>query len=195
MPTAPMQTPGPGAGPPQRPQRKRSNVLWWVLGLASVAIVLLVVGGLLLAGLFVKNVRVSEKGRQVQITTPAGELTVKQGAANSTGLPVYPGATLVERGGDVQISGPEESRVGITVVRYHSADPVEKVDAWYRERLGAEFKRDTGDAHGKIRVGGVMTEGVAYVSDRDDLVRFVAISKKNGGVEIALGRIGKQETQ
>lgn len=192
MATTPTPTP---TRPTNLGPAQKSNLLWWLLGLGGAAMVLLIVGGLLVAGFFVRSLRVTEKGREVEISTPAGSLSVSKAKVKDVGLPIYPGSVLVEEGGNVQITVPEETRVGIAVVRYRSNDAVEKVDAWYRARLGPEFERDMGDTRGKIRARGVMTEGIAYVSDRDDLVRFVAISKKFRGAEIALGRIGQQEAQ
>lgn len=185
MSTTPTPTPG-----------QKSNLLWWVLGLGAAAVVLLTVSGLLIANLFVKEIRVRGKNQQVEIRTPAGELTVSQSPASEVGLPVYPGAALVESGKNIEFSAlGEDQKVGLSAVKYRTSDPLEKVTAWYQGRLGPEFKRETGDKEGKIRVHGVETEGVAYVAESDDLVRVVAISKKGPGVEIALLRIGKRETQ
>jgi len=178
--TAPVQTP-----------RGKSNLLWWVLGLGVAVVALLSVSGLLIANLFVKEIRIREKGKQVEIRTPAGGLTVSQGTVGETGLPVYPGSTLVESGKNVGFGTPEEDqKVGLSAVKYHSSDPLEKVAAWYQARLGPEFRREIGDSEGKIRVHGVQTKGIAYVAEDHDLVRVVAISKKASGVEIALLRIG-----
>lgn len=185
MSTAPVQTPG-----------GKSNLLWWVLGVSAAVVVLLSVSGLLIAKLFVKEIRIREKGKRVEIYTPAGGMTVSQGATGETGLPVYPGATLVESGKNVELGTPEEDqKVGLSAVKYRSSDPLEKVASWYQARLGPEFRRETGDNEGKIRVHGVQTKGIAYVAEDHDLVRVVAISKKDPGVEIALLRIGAREPQ
>ncbi len=185
MSAAPVQTPG-----------GKNNLLSWVLGLAAAAVVFLSVSGLLIANLFVKEIRFREKGKQVEIRTPAGDLTVSQGPTSVVGLPVYPGATLVESGKNVEFSAREDAqKVGMSVVKYRSSDLLEKVAAWYQARLGPEFKRETGDSEGKIRVHGVQTEGIAFVAEDHDLVRVVAISMKGPGVEIALLRIGAREPQ
>jgi len=179
---------------PPRPQRS-GNWLWWILGFAGAGVVLLMVCGLVVAGLFVKSIRVRPKEHEVAIRTPAGDLTVSSTSASGVGLPVYPGATLVQSGKNVELALPEDKRVGIIVAKYRSSDSLGSVAAWYRARLGPEFKRETGDKEGRIRVHGVMTEGVAYVAEDDDLARVVAISEKFGRVEIALLRIGKREAQ
>jgi len=114
------------------------------------------------------------------------------------GLPVYSGATLVEPAKNVELNFPGDHALGITVVQYRSSDSLDKVDAWYRERLGPDFERDgPGSKRGKLGEHGVDVgaDGVSYVSEKGDLVRFVAIKKKGGGVEFGLGRIGKRERQ
>ncbi len=187
MPTTPMQ-----------PLRKSSNWLWWLLGIAGAALVLLIVGGLLIAGIVLKNVRVNRASREVEISTPAGDVQVRNTPTKDAGLPVYPGAVLDEPGNNVELNFPGEQSLGITVLQYRSSDSLAKVDAWYRERLGSDFERDgPGSKHGKLDERGVIVgrDGVAYVSEKGDLVRFVAIKKKGGGVEIRLGRIGKREAQ
>ena len=184
MSTAPTPTP-----------RRTGRWLWWILGFAGVALVLSVVGALVLVGFFVKSVRVSQREQQVEVRTPVGEFRVSSEPARSVGLPVYPGATLVESGKNVEMALPRDQRIGLAVVHYRSSDALEKVDAWYRAHLGPEFKRDTGDKDGKIVVHGVTTEGVAYVAENNDLVRVLALSEKATGVEIALLRIGKREAQ
>lgn len=182
---------------PVPPAGKKGDWMPWLLGLGAGAVVLLIVGGLLIAGYVARGLRVNETAREVKISTPAGELTVSKTTGGDVGLPVYPGATVFKNGGNVEFRTPEEEeRVGLTVAHYRTSDPFAKVEAWYREHLGPEFERDDKSAgRGKIRIGGIEREGVAYVSDKDDLVRFVALAKKRKGVDIALGRIGKQEPQ
>jgi len=191
MSTAPTPTP-----------QKTGTWLRWILGFAGVALLLLVVGGLVLTGLFVRGVGVNPRDQQVEVRTPVGDFSVSSTPARDVGLPIYPGATLVEKGANVELGLPEDQRVGITAVHYRSSDRLDKVDAWYRGRLGPEFKRETGDKEVKITVPRghatvreAKTEGVAYVAEDHDVVQVVAIEAKARGVEIALLRIGKRETQ
>jgi hypothetical protein len=181
-----------------QPPRKNSNWLWWLLGIAGAAVALSIVGGLLIAGMVLKNVRVNRATREVEVSTPAGDLQVRNTPTKDAGLPVFPGAVLDEPGNNVELSFSGEQSVGITVLQYRSSDSLAKVDAWYRERLGPDFERGgPGSKHGKLDERGVNvgTDGIAYVSDKGDLMRFVAIKKKGGGAEIGLGRIGKREAQ
>lgn len=183
---------------PNPPQK--SNALVWVLGFVGAGLVLVVLLGLFVAGVVLKNFRVSQKNEQVQIQTPGGEITVSktEPAPSAIGLPMYPGAQPIESGADVEISTPGDERVGITAAHFRSADSLDKVDAWYRERLGSEFERE-GRGSKKITFGihgmHVDADGIAYVSDRNDFTRVVALQPKRGYVEIALVRAGKREAQ
>ncbi len=184
------------ATPPIPAARKQGNLLWWLLGFAGAGILILIVGGLVIAGLLVRNIRVHRGGREVEIHTPGGDLKVSRAAAIEVGLPIYPGATLAEPGKNVELSLPTERQVGITVARYRAPDPLEKVDAWYRARLGAEFERQgPGAKQRKIKGVDLESDGIAYVSERGDLVRFVALKERGAGVDIALGRVGQREAQ
>ncbi len=186
---------------PVPPPQKQTNWLVWILGIGAVAIVLFVLGGLMVAGFIVRGLRVDRAGRQVQVSTPAGEITVRQGRLTEVGLPVYPGATLAEPGASVEFTPSEEvaaEKVGVNGVKYHTTDSLEKVDAWYRERLGPDYEREgPGGKRVHVRMGGITIESddIAYVHEKDDLVHLIAIKRRGTGAEIALVRIGKQETQ
>src|SRR5262249_28251256 len=134
----------------------------------------------------------------VEIETPAGQITMGETRARDVGLPIYPGATATQSGGGIEFTSMENERVGLTEVHLVSGDPLEKVDAWYRERLGPDFQHEgPGTKPGSIHLRGakVRDEDIAFVSDRDDLVRVVALKRRGAGVEIALVRIGGRETQ
>ena len=53
------------------------------------------------------------------------------------------------------------------------------------------------EKEGKPRIRGeeVGPDGVAYVSEKGDAVRFIALKKKMGGTAIALGRACAREPQ
>jgi hypothetical protein len=189
MSTAPTPTP-----PPQK-----SNTLLWVFGIAAVALLGMTAGGIFIVRYLVRDLRVSEKGQAVEIQTPAGALKVNRGA-EEIGLPIYPGATLADSGASVELSTAEkeEQRFGVHAAKYATSDSVEKVDAWYRGRLGTEFERQGSGPkrdRGRVRTFTVGVDDIAYVSDQDDNVRIVALKKRGSTVEIALVRIGKRETQ
>ena len=186
--------------PPLAPPPKKSNVLLWILGLFAVGVVVLGLGGLLVATYVMKDVvQVRETAGQVEVQTPAGSIKVDKTAPPDPGLPVYPGASTAEVGTTVEITAPtEDDSVHITAARYRTPDPIEKVDEWYQEKLGSEFTREGPGVttHKKNILGiSVKSSDTAYISEKDDLVRVVALERKGLYTEIALARIGKQETQ
>ena len=74
------------------PQRRGNNAVWWILGIVAGGIVVMVLFGLALAGLFIRNLRVHNQGNNVEIQTPVGAIKVNKDAPRASGLPVYPGA-------------------------------------------------------------------------------------------------------
>jgi hypothetical protein len=193
-----MSTSPTPAAAPGEPPGKKSNLLWWVLGLTGLAVLVMSASGLFLANLFVKEIRIHKKTGQVEIQTPAGQITMGETRTRNVGLPIYPGATPTRSGGGIEFTSMENERVGVTGVHLSTGDPLERVDAWYRERLGPDFEREgPGAKRGSIHVRGAKVEDqdIAFVSDREDLVRVVALKRRGAGVEIALLRIGKRETQ
>jgi hypothetical protein len=180
-------------------QQKKGNWLWWLLGVGGIAIVALIAGGMLVTGLVMKNVRVGEKNKQVQIHTPGGDLTLNAtDKVKDVGLPIYPGAALVAAGGSIDITTPNNERVGGGAVHYRSSDSIQKVDAWYGARLGSEFKREGPQVRkAKVVVMSVEvnSDAITYTADQGDGARLVILEKTHEGVNIALLRFGKQEAQ
>jgi len=184
--------------PVSTPESK-SNFLWWVLGLFCAGVVILALSGLVVAAYLARYAQVNRTAARVEIRTPVGQLTVAKNHAQETGLPLYPGASAIEsKQAGIEFTTPEDERVVIAAAHYTTSDPFERVDAWYRERLGPDFVRESSGPHvHKVVVQGVHTGpgDIAFISDKDDLVRVVAIKKRWKGVEIALARVGKQEAQ
>jgi hypothetical protein len=168
-----------------------------VLGILVAAIVLFGLGAFLAVTFIARTVRVEEAGNKVEIQTPVGSIRASKDAPNP-GLPVYPGATVTDAGAKVELEGPEDESLAIVGAHYRTIDPIEKVDAWYADRLGPEFKREGSGVYLKKKdiIGAQVESGdIAFVSEKDELVRVVALKKKFNAVEIVLLRIGKTEPQ
>jgi len=72
------------------------------------------------------------------------------------------------------------------------------VDAWYRAHLGPGFERETSESkRGKVRGKGLelSTDTTAFISEKGDLMRAVALTREGGGVDITLVRAGPSEAQ
>ena len=77
-----------------------------------------------------------------------------------------------------------------------NTDDLTKVSAWYEQRLGPSFHLEKRGSNVKIHgVDAISDADMAFVDDRGDGARIVALTDKNNCVEIALVRVGKKETQ
>ena len=141
MATSP-QPPRPPA-PPQ-PPRTGSHIL--AIALLLLALIVVVGGVGVWVGLRVLSNAVSvhvDKGgagkKEVSIKTPLGSLEVNQGVNEaSLGLPIYPGATplKVHDSATVNLDIADEAKVRILAGKFETVDPLDKVVAFYHDRLG-----------------------------------------------------------
>ncbi len=180
------------------PPRRDNNAVWWILGIVAGGIVIMIIFGLALAGMFLHHVHVNGSDNKVDIQTPVGELKVNTDSARSTGLPVYPGAVLNEdknKNAQIELNA-GDSGVGIAVENYATGDSLEEVASWYQKHLSPSFRREDPREMKNDQDKEVDRKAnLAFVDDRGDGARVVALTKKDSGVGIALVRLGKRETQ
>jgi hypothetical protein len=179
------------------PQRRGNNAVWWILGIVAGGIVVMVLFGLALAGLFIRNLRVHNQGNNVEIQTPVGAIKVNKDAPRASGLPVYPGAKSAgnDDNAKVELSN-DDGAVGIAVEHFATSDNLDQVDTWYAHRLGPSFRREQDISRHPIH--GVTVDSdtdIAFVDDHGDGARVVALTRKGDGVDIVLFRAGKKEAQ
>lgn len=188
-------SPSPSAVPPPSPSQ--NTAIWWVLGILGGGVVILALCGLIFTAYVARQVRVKEAGKRVEISTPVGRIQVNKEGSHDTGLPIYPGARALEsNGANIEIMPVDGARVGVAASKYLTADPLDKVAAWYAERLGPSFSREaSGRKTRYIKGVDASNADIAFISDSGDLVRVVSLKKRPDGVEIGLARIGKQEAQ
>jgi hypothetical protein len=183
---------------PVPPPQGKNNAVWWILGILGGGALVLVLAVLIFLPFFVRQMRVRQSADRVEIQTPVGAIKVNKNEAHATGLPVYPGATHEDNeGANVEFSANDET-VGISVERYNCGDSIDDVQAWYRKRLGTEFRLETGHDHPKWNPGDKYHIGdadVAFVDDSRDSPRLVALKKNGSGTKIVLFRAGKKELQ
>jgi hypothetical protein len=194
MSTAP--TPPPRYQPTQ--QQRRNNAIWWILGIIAAGIIVMFLFGVTLAGLFIHHLKVHNAGDKVDIQTPVGSLSVDKTGSHSTGLDVYPGASpsANNKGASVNFSA-NDTNVGMATEQYQTKDPIEFVEAWYKKRLGADFRLETNHDRANQREDHAVTNDsdVAFVDDHHNGARVVALKKISEGTEITLVRVGAKETQ
>jgi hypothetical protein len=179
------------------PQRRGNNAVWWILGIVAGGIVVMVLFGLALAGLFIRNLRVHNQGNNVEIQTPVGAIKVNKDVPRATGLPVYPGATSGGKDNNAKVElSAGDGGVGIAVEHFTTSHTLDEVDKWYAHRLAGSFRREENHDHHPIH--GVTVDSdtdIAFVDDHGDGARIVALTKKDDGVDIVLFRAAKKEAQ
>jgi hypothetical protein len=183
---------------PVQPPR-RNNALWWILGIIAGGIIVMVLFGVTLAGLFIHHLKVHNSGDKVDIQTALGSLSVnKTPGSHATGLEVYPGASPPSdnKGASVDLSA-NDTAVGIATEQYQTKDPIDFVQAWYKKRLGPEFHLETNhdNADHSNEHAIINDNDVAFVDDHHNGVRVVALKKISQGTQITLVRVGTKETQ
>ena len=141
------QPPRPPA-PPQ-PPGSRSNLV--VIALLFLALIVLVgfigvwVGLRFLSNAVHVHVAQEDSGeKEVSIKTPLGSLEVNKDVNEaSLGLPVYPGATRIKEHGSatVNIDIADVENVRVLAGKFETPDSVDKVIAFYHDRLGNEVTK------------------------------------------------------
>lgn len=188
MSTAPL--PGP---------QKKPNTVVWVLGTIGGLLVILVGFGLVVGFFVIRNFRVRDNGKEVQIHIPGADLKVNKTGGADVGLPVYPGAAISPNEGvDLQFTPVGKDAVSLSVAKYTSDDPIEKEDAWYREHLGSEFERKgPGGSFDLPRLHHIQLEpgGIAFAADDGPASQLVILNPRFGHVEIVLLRGGRPAAQ
>jgi hypothetical protein len=120
--------------------------------------------------------------KAIAIKTPVGSLDV-QGEVNEArlGLPLYPGATRVNnKGATVNIDLPGDESVRVVAAAFETPDQLEKVKAFYQERLGSEVTKFTGRSQ----------EGkTVFEIKRRSEEKVVGLREVGGGTRIELVRV------
>lgn len=194
MSTSPVQPP---MYRPAQPPR-RNNAVWWILGIVAAGIIVMFLFGVTLAGLFIHHLKVHNSGDKVDIQTPVGALSVDKAGRRATGLEVYPGASASSdnKSASVNLSA-NDTAVGIATEQYETKDPIDFVRAWYKKRLGPEFRLETNHDDMDHANGHAIIHDndVAFVDDHHNGVRVVALKKISEGTQITLVRVGTKDTQ
>jgi hypothetical protein len=193
---SPIRPPQPTMQPTQA--QRRSNAIWWILGIVAAGIIFMVLCGLMVAGLFIRHLKIKSSGDKVAIDTPVGSISVNGDSPLPTGLEIYPGAvpSSDNKRASVNLSA-NGTGIGIATEQYQTKDPIDFVQAWYKKHLGPDFHLETGK-DSSMHSNAVMKlndDDVAFVDDRHNGVRVVALKKISSGTEITLVRVGKKETQ
>ena len=136
--------------PPAPPQPPRSGSNFVAIALLSLALIVVVGGIAIWEGLrFLANVHVQvEQGgggkNQVSIKTPVGSMEVHKDVDEaSLGLPIYPGATRLKEKGSATVNFDimDEAKVQVLAGKFETPDSMDKVRAFYHDRLGDQVTK------------------------------------------------------
>lgn len=184
--------------PPSPPAPPRSGGNWVLIALLIVAIIVIGSVAAMYTGLRILShsvhVKVSEsagENKNVSIQTPVGDMTVRKNeevSEASLGLPIYPGATRVphDDAANVHMNILGKQNMGIVVAKFETPDSFDKVEEFYRQRLGnsvTKFKHK--DDEGKT-----VFEIKSSAQDK-----VVALKQQGSGTRIDLVRIQHGESE
>jgi hypothetical protein len=147
--------------------------------------------GLLMASRVIGALGLRAGSDKTTVRTPLGEFRVEKAREVGPGLPVYPAAVLVLPGGAAVHVPADDDRPQVISSTYHSNSSREYVANWYVEHLSPEFARQ--DAGPKklpeaFRDSRISDDDVAFVGERGDQVRVVALAIDDMGTKITLLR-------
>jgi hypothetical protein len=147
-------------------------------------------GGLLMASRVIGALGLRAGSDKTTVRTPLGEFRVEKAGEVGPGLPVYPAATLVLPGAAVHTLSSDD-RPQVIASTYHTNSSREYVATWYVEHLSPEFVRqDTGPKKlpEAVRDSRISDDDIAFVGERGEQVRIVALSIDDMGTKITLLR-------
>lgn len=171
-----------------------SKSLMWMMIALFAGLAVLLAGGLFVASRVVRSMGLSAASAKDTIRTPGGSFRLEKENEVGPGLPVYPRASLIVPDDAAAAAAVKEARNGIDTSSYHTTDSRDFVDSWYTKHLSAEFTRhDAGDkpVAAIFNDTRVSENDIAFVAEREQMIRIVALSLDSGGTKISLIRFAK----
>jgi hypothetical protein len=172
------------------------SLMWMMIGLFT-GLAILLAGGLFLASRVVRSMGLSASSARDTVRTPGGSFRMEKETDIGPGLPLYPRSSLVVPDDDAAAAAIKQAQNGIQTSTYHTTDARNFVDEWYSKHLSPEFtRRDAGDRP----VPAIFTDSrvsdndIAFVAEREQMIRIVALSLDSGGTKISLIRFSKAAT-
>ena len=183
----PVQPTAVGGAPPKTARSPLLKVLLIVVGFFAVVTVLGIGSCFYIGYRARRNFQESaniDGSKSVRIQTDRGrvtigEITSGEAAKNATvDIPPYPGATPTERGSAISVGGQR----GISSQEYLTVYPVEKVVAFYKDKLSS--KASIVQAQGNAEFTLLTENGISTVTVKHD--------EDTGKTQIVIARMGKK---
>jgi hypothetical protein len=169
------------------------SLMWMMIGLFT-GIAILLAGGLFVASKVVGSMGLSAARVKDTVRTPGGSFRLERETEVGPGLPVYPRSSLIVPDDAAAAAAVKQAQSGIETSTYHTNDTRDSVDGWYSKHLSPEFtRRDAGEKPvpaflSEVRVS---DNDIAFVAEREQMVRIVALSVDAGGTRLSLIRFSK----
>jgi hypothetical protein len=148
-------------------------------------------GGLLMASRVIHALGLRESSDKTIMRTPLGDYRVEKAREVGPGLPVYPQATMVLPGTEAARVAKNSDLPQVVSNTYHTNSSREYVVNWYLEHLSPEFvRRDSGPKNlpEAFRDSRISDDDIAFVGERGDQIRVVALTLDDAGTKITLLR-------
>jgi len=151
-------------------------------------------GALLLTSRVVHALGLRAGSDKTTVRTPIGDFRVEKAREVGPGLPVYPAATLVLPGAAAAAAAHpalNDDEPQVLASTYHTNSSREYVLSWYLEHLSPEFTRqDPGPKTlpEAFRNSRISDDDIAFVGERGDQMRVVALALDESGTRITLLR-------
>jgi hypothetical protein len=169
------------------------SLMWMMIGLFT-ALGVLLGGGLFVANRVIRSMGLSAASSRETIRTPGGSFRLEKENEIGPGLPAYPRSSLVVPDDNAAAAAIKQAQNGIDIATYHTTDTRDFVDSWYSKHLSPEFTRhDAGErpVPAIFNDARVSDSDIAFVAERDQMVRIVALSLDSGGTKISFIRFTK----
>jgi hypothetical protein len=169
------------------------SLMWMMIGLFT-GLGILLAGGLFVASRVVGSMGLSAASAKDTVRTPGGSFRVERETEVGPALPVYPRSSLIVPDDAAAAAAVKQAQSGIASATYHTNDARNFVDEWYSKHLSPEFtRRDAGEkpVPAILSKARVSDNDIAFVAERDEMVRIVELSVDSGGTRISLLRFSK----
>jgi hypothetical protein len=167
--------------------------MWMMIALFT-GLGVLLAGGLFVASKAVRSMGLSAASARDTVRAAGGNFRLEKETEIGPGLPLYPRSSLIVPDDETALTAIKQAQNGFNTSTYHTTDSRDLVDSWYLNHLSPEFTRhDAGEkpAPEIFADAGISSDDIAFMAQREQMVRIVALSLDSGGTKISLIRFAK----
>ena len=172
-----------------------SKSLLFMMVAMTCGVCVLLGAGLLMASRVINALGLRASSDRTTVHSPLGDYRLEKAQQVGPGLPVYPQASLVLPGAEAaRVSSDSNDQPQVVSSTYHTNSSREYVATWYLEHLSPEFVRqDSGPKNipDAFHSSHISDDDIAFVGERGDQIRVVALALDDTGTKITLLRSAK----